>query len=76
MAAIRRPLRHSLDGTAASAQLSITFKPDDMQQFGRKVSGTETFIGSSGRVFPKAMKASPLLRAWLEAATGTGRERT
>ncbi|MEJ0024447.1 MAG: TIGR03862 family flavoprotein [Rhizomicrobium sp.] len=27
--------------------------------------GAETFIGSSGRVFPKAMKASPLLRAWL-----------
>ncbi|MGH6774434.1 TIGR03862 family flavoprotein [Brucella tritici] len=26
--------------------------------------GAETFIGSSGRVFPKAMKASPLLRAW------------
>ncbi len=25
----------------------------------------ETFVGSSGRVFPKAMKASPLLRAWL-----------
>lgn len=24
-----------------------------------------TFVGSSGRVFPKAMKASPLLRAWL-----------
>lgn len=27
--------------------------------------GQETFAGSSGRVFPKAMKASPLLRAWL-----------
>ncbi|HEY3638703.1 MAG TPA: TIGR03862 family flavoprotein [Rhizomicrobium sp.] len=27
--------------------------------------GAETFIGSSGRVFPKSMKASPLLRAWL-----------
>lgn len=27
--------------------------------------GAESFIGSSGRVFPKAMKASPLLRAWL-----------
>jgi uncharacterized flavoprotein (TIGR03862 family) len=27
--------------------------------------GQETFIGSSGRVFPKAFKASPLLRAWL-----------
>ncbi|WP_297800470.1 TIGR03862 family flavoprotein [uncultured Brevundimonas sp.] len=27
--------------------------------------GAEIFVGSSGRVFPKAMKASPLLRAWL-----------
>jgi uncharacterized flavoprotein (TIGR03862 family) len=27
--------------------------------------GQETFTGSSGRIFPKAMKASPLLRAWL-----------
>ena len=26
--------------------------------------GQETFVGSSGRVFPRAMKASPLLRAW------------
>jgi uncharacterized flavoprotein (TIGR03862 family) len=27
--------------------------------------GQETFVGSSGRVFPRAMKAAPLLRAWL-----------
>ncbi|MGO8952899.1 MAG: NAD(P)/FAD-dependent oxidoreductase [Rhodomicrobium sp.] len=27
--------------------------------------GQETFVGTSGRVFPKALKASPLLRAWL-----------
>src|SRR5690348_14544687 len=27
--------------------------------------GAQTFTGSSGRIFPKAMKASPLLRAWL-----------
>lgn len=27
--------------------------------------GADCFVGSSGRVFPKAMKASPLLRAWL-----------
>ncbi|WIY52219.1 TIGR03862 family flavoprotein [Devosia sp. YIM 151766] len=27
--------------------------------------GVEIFVGSSGRVFPRAMKASPLLRAWL-----------
>ena len=27
--------------------------------------GIETFVGTSGRVFPTGMKASPLLRAWL-----------
>ncbi|ACB96808.1 HI0933 family protein [Beijerinckia indica subsp. indica ATCC 9039] len=27
--------------------------------------GQETFVGSSGRIFPKSFKASPLLRAWL-----------
>ncbi len=27
--------------------------------------GAETFTGSSGRIFPRALKASPLLRAWL-----------
>jgi uncharacterized flavoprotein (TIGR03862 family) len=27
--------------------------------------GAETFVGSSGRIFPRAMKASPLLRNWL-----------
>src|SRR3990167_365618 len=39
--------------------------------------GIETFVGSSGRVFPKDMKAAPLLRAWLQrlrnpAAPGVG----
>jgi len=34
--------------------------------------GQETFAGSSGRVFPKAMKASPLLRAWLARLTRQG----
>ncbi len=28
--------------------------------------GIETFVGSSGRVFPQDMKAAPLLRAWLQ----------
>jgi len=28
--------------------------------------GIETFVGTSGRVFPTGMKASPLLRAWLQ----------
>jgi len=34
--------------------------------------GTDTFIGSSGRVFPTVMKASPLLRAWLKRLEGMG----
>jgi uncharacterized flavoprotein (TIGR03862 family) len=34
--------------------------------------GVETFIGSSGRVFPKTMKASPLLRAWLRRLDALG----
>lgn len=34
--------------------------------------GTKTFVGSSGRVFPKVMKASPLLRAWLKRLEGMG----
>jgi uncharacterized flavoprotein (TIGR03862 family) len=34
--------------------------------------GQETFIGSSGRVFPRAFKASPLLRAWLRRLDSIG----
>nr|WP_099558935.1 TIGR03862 family flavoprotein [Hartmannibacter diazotrophicus] len=34
--------------------------------------GAETFVGSSGKVFPKAMKASPLLRAWLRQLNDQG----
>jgi|CXWL01.1.fsa_nt_gi uncharacterized flavoprotein (TIGR03862 family) len=34
--------------------------------------GEPTFIGSSGRVFPKSMKASPLLRAWLARLAAQG----
>jgi uncharacterized flavoprotein (TIGR03862 family) len=38
------------------------FSPDDLQVWARGL-GQELFVGSSGRVFPKSMKASPLLRA-------------
>jgi uncharacterized flavoprotein (TIGR03862 family) len=34
--------------------------------------GQETFTGSSGRIFPRALKASPLLRAWLARLAGLG----
>ncbi|HQS83143.1 MAG TPA: TIGR03862 family flavoprotein [Thiobacillus sp.] len=34
--------------------------------------GVETFVGSSGRVFPTGMKAAPLLRAWLHRLRESG----
>ncbi len=40
------------------------FGPSQVMDWCRGL-GQEVFTGSSGRVFPKAMKASPLLRAWL-----------
>lgn len=40
------------------------FGPNDVQDWATGL-GQPVFTGSSGRVFPKAMKASPLLRAWL-----------
>ncbi len=40
------------------------FTPQNLRDWADAL-GAETFVGSSGRVFPKAMKASPLLRAWV-----------
>lgn len=40
------------------------FTPQDVRTWASGL-GTETFTGTSGRVFPTVMKASPLLRAWL-----------
>src|SRR3546814_9252381 len=34
--------------------------------------GIDTFVGSSGRVFPTDMKAAPLLRAWLKRLRDAG----
>jgi predicted flavoprotein YhiN len=41
------------------------FDPQDLIDWCHGL-GEETFVGSSGRVFPKSFKASPLLRAWLK----------
>jgi uncharacterized flavoprotein (TIGR03862 family) len=41
-----------------------TFPPDVLREWIHGL-GVETFVGSSGRVFPTDMKAAPLLRAWL-----------
>ena len=59
---------------AASARLRAAlddFQPDEIRAWAKGL-GTETFIGSSGRVFPKVMKASPLLRAWLTRLQALG----
>ncbi len=47
------------------------FGPDAVMEWARAL-GLEVFTGSSGRVFPKAMKASPLLRAWLHELAALG----
>ena len=47
------------------------FPPEAARTFAAGL-GEETFVGSSGRVFPKSMKASPLLRAWLRRLDALG----
>ena len=47
------------------------FKPDDLLAWAKELK-VETFVGTSGRVFPKEMKASPLLRAWLQRLQTSG----
>ncbi|MBL9048108.1 MAG: TIGR03862 family flavoprotein [Tabrizicola sp.] len=53
------------------APILSDFGPADVQDWTRGL-GQEVFTGSSGRVFPVAMKASPLLRAWAERLAATG----
>lgn len=47
------------------------FPPDALRAWSEAL-GEPTFVGSSGRVFPKAFKASPLLRAWLRRLDAAG----
>ncbi len=47
------------------------FGADDLRRWANEL-GIETFVGTSGRVFPVGMKASPLLRAWLKRLDSDG----
>ncbi|MDM9625351.1 TIGR03862 family flavoprotein [Rhizobium sp. S152] len=47
------------------------FTPADVRTWASGLE-SETFVGSSGRVFPTAMKASPLLRAWIRRLEAQG----
>jgi uncharacterized flavoprotein (TIGR03862 family) len=49
------------------------FGPREVQNWCRAL-GQDVYTGSSGRVFPVAMKASPLLRAWAERLGAAGVE--
>ncbi len=53
-------------GTSAGrlAPMLATFGPQDLRDWCAGL-GEPTFIGSSGRVFPQAFRATPLFRAWL-----------
>ncbi len=60
-------------GTARAAiePLLADFGPSELRAWVHDL-GCETFVGSSGRVFPADMKAAPLLRAWLHRLRQAG----
>ncbi len=55
------------------APLLTAFPPAALRQWAQQL-GEPTFVGSSGRVFPKNFKTSPLLRAWLRRLAALGVE--
>ena len=57
-------LSHYGDSKDFIEPLLTQFKPEDLRNWVHGL-GINTFIGTSGRVFPHDMKAAPLLRAWL-----------
>ena len=69
------PLPQFLDRYAGSrdwlAPAVAGFTPDHLRSWAEGL-GQPVFTGSSGRVFPRAMKASGLLRAWLGRLQGQG----
>ena len=53
------------------APMIAQFSPDDLRDWCASL-GEPTFVGSSGRVFPHAFRATPLFRAWLVRLTELG----
>ncbi|MEO8170879.1 MAG: TIGR03862 family flavoprotein [Oxalobacteraceae bacterium] len=56
---------------AQMTPLLEAFGPDALRAWVHGL-GIDTFVGSSGRVFPADMKAAPLLRAWLQRLRAAG----
>src|SRR5690606_5367794 len=68
--------RPGFDARYGAAAARITdwldaFGPDDLRAWAQGL-GIETFVGTSGRVFPAEMKAAPLLRRWLQRLRAAG----
>ena len=61
------------EGAGRLAPILAEFGPAEVMAWARGL-GQEVFTGSSGRVFPVAMKASPLLRAWAARLAAAGAE--
>ncbi|MCX5495125.1 TIGR03862 family flavoprotein [Kaistia dalseonensis] len=59
------------ESAARLASLIAAFPPEALRQWSEAL-GEPTFVGSSGRVFPRSLKASPLLRAWLRRLDTVG----
>ena len=62
--------RYKLAAIALKPMLA-DFGADQVRDWARSL-GVDTFVGSSGRVFPVDMKAAPLLRAWMHRLRGLG----
>ena len=59
------------DGRAMLEPAIQAFPPDAVRAWADGL-GADTFVGSSGRVFPAAMRATGLLRAWTARLAGLG----
>jgi len=59
------------DRRAQLERLLAQFGPQQVREWAAGL-GIETFVGTSGRVFPTDMKAAPLLRAWLHRLRAAG----
>jgi uncharacterized flavoprotein (TIGR03862 family) len=64
-------LRHYFEAAEPLAPILRAFDSQAVQTWARDL-GEPIFTGSTGRVFPVAMKASPLLRAWLAQLRSMG----
>jgi predicted flavoprotein YhiN len=62
--------RYALRSSKMQPLLSA-FGPAEVRAWAADL-GVETFVGSSGRVFPRDMKAAPMLRAWLHRLRASG----